>query len=62
MMKNINFHRRIQTFQKKWDLLAILFIFDARSAEDFGPGYKHPDREQDTSEEFPIVVCCPSVS
>ncbi|KAK0182322.1 hypothetical protein PV327_000473 [Microctonus hyperodae] len=58
--QNIDYYHRIQTFQKKWDLLAILIIFDARGAEDFGPGYRHPDREQDICEEFPIVVCCPS--
>lgn len=52
---------RIQTFQRKWDILAVLIMFDARGAENSGPGYRHPDREPDSYEEFPIVVGCPSV-
>jgi hypothetical protein len=53
---------RIQSFQRKHDVLAVLIIFDSRGTENSGPGYKHPGRGADTSENFPIVICCPSVS
>ncbi|XP_015110711.1 KICSTOR complex protein C12orf66 isoform X1 [Diachasma alloeum] len=59
--QNLDYYHKIQTFQRKWDVLAVLIMFDARGAEDSGPGYRHPDREPDTCEEFPIVVGCPSI-
>ncbi|KAF7991117.1 hypothetical protein HCN44_002679 [Aphidius gifuensis] len=59
--QNIDYYHKIQTFQRKWDIFAIFIVFDARGADDFGHGYRHPDREVDTHEEFPIVVGCPSL-
>ncbi|CAG5107156.1 Similar to C12orf66: KICSTOR complex protein C12orf66 (Homo sapiens) [Cotesia congregata] len=59
--QNIDYYHKIQSFQRKWDLLAVLIIFDARDAENSGSGYQHPDRETESVEEFSIVVGCPSV-
>ena len=41
--------------------MAILIVFDGRGAESFGPGYLHPDRETDISQNLVIVVGCPSL-
>ncbi|XP_011302965.1 UPF0536 protein C12orf66 [Fopius arisanus] len=59
--QNLDYYHKVQTFQRKWDILAVLIMFDARGAENSGPGYRHPDREPDIYEEFPIVVGCPSI-
>jgi len=53
---------RIQSFQRKYDILAVLIIFDSRETENSGPGYRHPGRGTNSSESFPVVVCCPGVS
>lgn len=53
---------RIQSFQRKYDILAVLIIFDSRDTENSGSGYRHPEREVNSFESFPVVVCCPSVS
>ncbi|XP_043272525.1 KICSTOR subunit 2-like isoform X2 [Venturia canescens] len=58
--QNVDYYHKIQTFQRKWDLLAILIVFDTKGAEKFGPGYKHPERAH-ISDNFVIVVGCPSV-
>lgn len=39
-----------------------MFVFDARGAENFGSGYRHPEREPDISQNLVIVTGCPSVS
>lgn len=56
------FSFRIQSFQRKHDVLAILIIFDSRGVDDAGPGYRHPRRDPNTSEQFPVVLSCPAVS
>lgn len=53
---------RIQSFQRKHDVLAVLIIFDSRGTENSGSGYRHPGREADMPPSFPVVVCCPNVS
>lgn len=53
---------RIQSFQRKHDVLAVLIIFDSRGVEDAGPGYRHPRREPNVTEQFPVVLSCPSVN
>lgn len=62
MSIDIYFYFRIQSFQRKHDVLAVLIIFDSRGVEDAGLGYRHPRREPNTSEQFPVVLSCPSVS
>ncbi|KAH0946151.1 hypothetical protein HN011_001491 [Eciton burchellii] len=58
--QSMDYYHKIQSFQRKHDVLAVLIIFDSRGTENSGPGYKHPGRGADTSENFPIVICCPS--
>ena len=58
----INIFIRIQSFQRKHDVLAVLIIFDSRGVEDAGPGYRHPCREPNTSEQFPVILSYPSVN
>lgn len=58
--QNVDYYHKIQSFQRKHDVLAILIIFDPRGVEDSGPGYRHPRREPNTSEDFPVVVSSPS--
>lgn len=52
----------MQNFQRKYDALAIVIVFDSKSSQDCGPSYRHPKRELDTSERFTFVVSCPNVS
>ncbi|XP_076289593.1 KICSTOR subunit 2 isoform X1 [Lasioglossum baleicum] len=58
--QNMDYYHKIQSFQRKHDVLAVLIIFDSRGVDDSGPGYRHPCREPSTSEHFPIVLSCPS--
>ena len=58
--QNVDYYHKIQSFQRKHDVLAILIIFDPTGVEDSGPGYRHPRREPNTSEDFPVVVSSPS--
>ncbi|XP_034938011.1 KICSTOR complex protein C12orf66 homolog [Chelonus insularis] len=58
--QNLDYYHKIQSFQRKWDLSAVLIIFDARGTENSGPGYRHPDRESNHTEDFPIVISCPN--
>lgn len=54
---------RLQSFQRKHDIIAILLVFDSRGMPDSGPGYCHPNREIDsTTEDFSMVVSVPHVS
>lgn len=59
-IKNVRF--RLQSFQRKYDVLAVLIIFDSRGTQDSGPGYRHPKKELEVGDDFSLVVCCPSVS
>ncbi|XP_068970399.1 KICSTOR subunit 2-like isoform X4 [Bombus flavifrons] len=59
--QNVDYYHKIQSFQRKHDVLAVLIIFDSRGIEDAGLGYRHPRREPNTSEQFPVVLSCPSV-
>ncbi|XP_043605787.1 KICSTOR subunit 2-like isoform X3 [Bombus pyrosoma] len=59
--QNVDYYHKIQSFQRKHDVLAVLIIFDSRGVEDAGLGYRHPRREPNTSEQFPVVLSCPSV-
>ncbi|XP_046629246.1 KICSTOR subunit 2-like isoform X1 [Neodiprion virginianus] len=59
--QSCDYYHKIQTFQRKYDLIAVLIVFHATGADSPGPGYTHPKREVDTSEEFSIMVSCPSV-
>ncbi|XP_031826227.1 KICSTOR subunit 2 [Nomia melanderi] len=58
--QNVDYYHKIQSFQRKHDVLAVLIIFDSRGVDDSGPGYRHPHREPNTSEYFPVVLSCPS--
>ncbi|XP_020277670.1 UPF0536 protein C12orf66 homolog [Pseudomyrmex gracilis] len=58
--QNVDYYHKIQSFQRKHDVLAVLIIFDSRGAENSGSGYRHPGRGAESFECFPIVVCCPS--
>ncbi|CAK9821653.1 KICSTOR subunit 2 [Anthophora retusa] len=59
--QNVDYYHKIQSFQRKHDVLAVLIIFDSRGVEDAGAGYRHPRREPNISEQFPVVLSCPSV-
>ncbi|XP_076183676.1 KICSTOR subunit 2 isoform X1 [Ptiloglossa arizonensis] len=59
--QNVDYYQKIQSFQRKHDVQAVLIIFDSRSVEDSGPGYRYPRREPDTSEHFPVVLSCPGM-
>ncbi|XP_015606329.1 KICSTOR complex protein C12orf66 homolog [Cephus cinctus] len=59
--QNVDYYHKLQSFQRKYDVIAVLIVFDSRGAENSGPGYKHPKREPDISESFSIVVSCPSM-
>ncbi|XP_017881831.1 KICSTOR complex protein C12orf66 homolog isoform X3 [Ceratina calcarata] len=59
--QNVDYYHKIQSFQRKHDVIAVLMIFDSRGVEDAGPGYKYPRREPNASGHFPVVLCCPSV-
>ncbi|KAG7200957.1 hypothetical protein KM043_003317 [Ampulex compressa] len=59
--QNVDYYHKLQSFQRKHDVLAVLLVFDARGIENSGAGYRHPNRESNASESFPIVVGCPSV-
>ncbi|XP_060812442.1 KICSTOR subunit 2-like isoform X3 [Bombus pascuorum] len=59
--QNVDYYHKIQSFQRKYDVLAVLIVFDSRGVEDAGLGYRHPRREPNTSEQFPVVLSCPSV-
>lgn len=52
---------RLQSFQRKHDILAAVLIFDARGMQDSGPGYRHPQRDCDHSEDFSMIVSIPQV-
>ncbi|EFN81023.1 KICSTOR complex protein C12orf66 homolog isoform X2 [Harpegnathos saltator] len=58
--QNGDYYHKMQTFQRKHDVSAILIIFDSRGIEDSGSGYRHPARGADSFESFPVVVCCPN--
>ncbi|XP_014203567.1 KICSTOR complex protein C12orf66 homolog [Copidosoma floridanum] len=55
----IDYYHKLQSFQKKHDILAVMLIFDSRGRQDSGPGYKHPKRETDIIEDFSIVLSIP---
>lgn len=57
--QNVDYYHKIQSFQRKHDVIAVLMVFDSRGVEDAGPGYRHPRREPSASEDFPVVLCCP---
>jgi hypothetical protein len=62
----VNWHCRIQNFQRRYDATAVMLVFDAQGLEDFkGPGYHHPDKPAETPQDlecYPIVVSYPIVS
>lgn len=57
---------RIQNFQRRYDSVAVMLVFDAHGLEDFkGPGYHHPDKPAESPQDlecYPIAVSCPIVS
>ena len=53
---------RLQSFQKKHDILAVLLVFDSRGMPDSGPGYCHPKREIDNINDFSMIISIPQVS
>ncbi|XP_012526675.1 KICSTOR complex protein C12orf66 homolog [Monomorium pharaonis] len=57
--QSVDYYQKIQSFQRKYDILAVLIIFDSRETENSGSGYRHPGRGVNSSESFPVVVCCP---
>lgn len=59
--QNVDYYHKIQSFQRKHDVLAVLIIFDSRGVENSGPGYRHPHRESNTTENFQVVLSCPSI-
>ncbi|XP_076238861.1 KICSTOR subunit 2 [Calliopsis andreniformis] len=58
--QNVDYYHKIQSFQRKHDVSAVLIIFDVRGVEDSGPGYRHPNRRSSTIEHLPVVLSCPS--
>ncbi|XP_067209825.1 KICSTOR subunit 2-like isoform X2 [Linepithema humile] len=58
--QSVDYYHKMQSFQRKHDVLAVLIIFDSRGTENSGPGYRYPDRGADASESFRFVVCYPS--
>lgn len=60
ILKNVN-HFRLQSFQRKHDILAVLLVFDSRGMQDSGPGYRHPKRDMENTEDFSMVVTVPQV-
>ncbi|KAI4496182.1 hypothetical protein M0802_008049 [Mischocyttarus mexicanus] len=57
--QSVDYYHKIQSFQRKHDVVAVLIVFDSRGMKDSGAGYKHSDRKLEMSEEFTIVVSCP---
>ena len=53
---------RLQSFQKKLDVSAVMIVFDSRGMHDSGSGYKHPSREVGNTERFCHVIGIPQVS
>lgn len=58
--QNVDYYHKIQSFQRKHDVMAVLMVFDSRGVDDAGPGYRHPRKEPNATEQFPVVLCCPS--
>lgn len=58
--QSVDYYHKIQSFQRKHDVLAVLIIFDSRGTENSGSGYRHPGRGADVSPSFPVVICCPN--
>jgi hypothetical protein len=52
----------LQNFQRKCDILAVSFVFDLQGIEDSGPGYRHPKREMDSTENFIMILSVPQVN
>ncbi|XP_043480224.1 KICSTOR subunit 2-like [Leptopilina heterotoma] len=59
--QNVDYYHKLQSFQRKYDVMAVLIIFDSRGTQDSGPGYRHPKKELEVGDDFSLVVCCPSV-
>ncbi|XP_033224534.1 KICSTOR complex protein C12orf66 homolog isoform X2 [Belonocnema kinseyi] len=59
--QNVDYYHKLQSFQRKCDVLAVVIVFDSRGTQDSGPGYKHPKREPTGGEDFLHVVSCPSM-
>lgn len=60
-LMNDTFHCRLQSFLKKHDLFSMILVFDQRGMPDSGPGYRHPERECDVTEDFTMVMSVPQV-
>lgn len=58
--QNVDYYHKVQSFLRKHDVLAVLLIFDSRGLENSGPGYRHPHRHTNVSEQFQLVLSCPS--
>ncbi|XP_066584063.1 KICSTOR subunit 2-like isoform X1 [Prorops nasuta] len=58
--QSIDYYHKMQSFQRKHDILGVLIVFDSVGIENSGPGYRHPRRDTELSETFSIVVSCPS--
>ncbi|KAF7403275.1 hypothetical protein HZH68_006069 [Vespula germanica] len=57
--QSVDYYHKIQSFQRKHDVVAVLIVFDSRGMKDSGPGYRHSGRKSEVSEEFTVVVSCP---
>ncbi|KAF7403221.1 hypothetical protein HZH68_006015 [Vespula germanica] len=57
--QSVDYYHKIQNFQRKHDVVAVLIVFDSRGMKDSGPGYRHSGRKSEVSEEFTVVVSCP---
>ncbi|KAL7307995.1 hypothetical protein TKK_0000083 [Trichogramma kaykai] len=57
--QNVDYYHKLQTFQRKHDISAIVLVFESRNMYDSGPGYRHPKREMDKTEDFTIIVSVP---
>ncbi|KAL2727276.1 KICSTOR subunit 2-like [Vespula squamosa] len=57
--QSVDYYHKIQSFQRKHDVVAVLIVFDSRGMKDSGPGYRYSGRKSETSEEFTVVVSCP---
>lgn len=57
--QSVDYYHKIQSFQRKYDLLAVLLIFDSRGVDNSGPGYRHPHRQSNVTECFQLVLSCP---
>ncbi|KAL2727486.1 KICSTOR subunit 2-like [Vespula maculifrons] len=57
--QSVDYYHKIQSFQRKHDVVAVLIVFDSKWMKDSGPGYRHSGRKSEVSKKFTVVVSCP---